>query len=133
MTNEINAHSATVQQIFSAYRLHLPLYQRPYVWQEAAKKLLDDIYEAYERSIQVRGVKYFIGNLLTVNLGRGPTEVDIADGQQRLTTLFILFAGLNQLSTKMGAGCEVANWVKPLLSRRFGPEEIGRASCRERV
>lgn len=62
----------------------IPNYQRPYVWgEEQIKKLLDDIYKSFkskDKSI------YYAGTILTKD---NENDIEIIDGQQRLTTLWL--------------------------------------------
>ncbi len=65
----------------------IPDYQRPYSWgDEQALKLWDDIFEAYNNQSK----NYFLGTIVTTN-GKD-NRYDVIDGQQRITTLTILFA-----------------------------------------
>ncbi|GBQ58879.1 DUF262 domain-containing protein [Komagataeibacter swingsii] len=72
-------------------RLDIPSYQRPYVWQpEDVRKFLQDI----ENAMKAAQPHYFIGTLITTNTAA--TDVDppcyeLIDGQQRLTTLMLIF------------------------------------------
>lgn len=84
--------SLSVKELFgnadSLYKI--PQYQRPYKWEnEQVDKLWDDINEAYENGDE----NYFLGSIITAK-PRGDEKsiyVDVVDGQQRLTTLMILF------------------------------------------
>jgi len=76
-------------------RFTAPVYQRYYVWkQEELQALLDDIENAADNeSIQ------FIGATVVQDFGKkggtsSPNEYLIIDGQQRLTTIYLLIAGL---------------------------------------
>ena len=64
--------------------LSIPSYQRPYRWTtESASLLFNDIYSAFKNHIQ----EYRIGSVVLFNNGN---ELEIVDGQQRVTTLSIL-------------------------------------------
>ena len=66
----------------------IPPYQRPYSWgKENVQELLDDIWEAYSENDD----EYFIGSLITIERERDK-KYDVVDGQQRLTTLNLIFA-----------------------------------------
>ena len=74
-----------INEIFKNRKYIIPIYQRPYAWgEEEIKQLLDDIFSTEK--------EYFIGSLV-VNEKDGVYEV--IDGQQRLTTLYLLFSVLN--------------------------------------
>ena len=65
---------------------HIPDYQRPYSWEdEQIEQLWDDIYSAMELGNE----SYFLGPMILIRAPGGYFEV--VDGQQRLTTLTILF------------------------------------------
>jgi uncharacterized protein with ParB-like and HNH nuclease domain len=73
----------------------IPKYQRPYKWvDEQVEKLWEDIYTAYQNNEPY----YFLGSIITV---KDPEQkslfLDVVDGQQRLTTLMILFCVFRDL------------------------------------
>lgn len=71
--------------------LGIPEYQRPYRWSpQSVLTLINDIYTAFKNNM----LEYRIG---TVVLHNTPTQLNIVDGQQRLTTLAILFFAINEL------------------------------------
>ncbi|GAB3755239.1 DUF262 domain-containing protein [Microlunatus parietis] len=96
MTQELKAHEEPLQKVFSSdYDFRIPPYQRPYRWQtDQAIQLLDDLEHTLERS---DNEPYFLGSLVLVEAGKD--IYDVIDGQQRLTTLTILFGALRDLST----------------------------------
>src|SRR6185436_9981728 len=66
-----------------AGRFYVPAYQRGYRWgKDEVRKLLDDIWESRDKSyyLQPVVVKKYDGD-----------EWELVDGQQRLTTLFLIF------------------------------------------
>ncbi|MET0182432.1 MAG: DUF262 domain-containing HNH endonuclease family protein [Caulobacterales bacterium] len=67
--------------------LRMPPFQRPYTWTvKEVSQLIDDLMEAFEQ----KASSYFIGQIVFVRGGRD--FADVCDGQQRLTTMTILFA-----------------------------------------
>ncbi len=85
----------TIKQIFgeSGVSYHIPIYQRPYSWnEEIVEKLWDDILEAYQNNDK----NYFLGSLVVIK-NQNQDFYDVVDGQQRLTTLIILFCVLRDL------------------------------------
>lgn len=81
-----------IKEIFNNF-YEVPDYQREYVWRKAnVLALLNDIYSAFKESNQNA---YFIGTtVVATNLKESSLEV--IDGQQRLTTLFILLSIFTQ-------------------------------------
>jgi len=70
----------------------IPDYQRPYSWEdEQIEQLWDDLYSAMESGDE----SYFLGPMILIRTKDGYFEV--VDGQQRLTTLTILFCVLRDL------------------------------------
>lgn len=70
----------------------IPRYQRPYSWEEShISQLIDDLYEAWSED---RDSPYYLGSLILVK-EEEDDRFDILDGQQRVTTLTILYAVFN--------------------------------------
>ena len=79
----------------AAYRYVIPVYQRPYSWdEEHCEQLWDDILAIAQRP----GGTHFTGSVVSVQQGTftlsGTTPVLIIDGQQRITTLSLLLIAL---------------------------------------
>nr|WP_314739223.1 DUF262 domain-containing protein [uncultured Haemophilus sp.] len=69
----------------------IPIYQRNYAWGKLElEQLIDDVYEA---SIHSKDKSYYIGSLVVYKRKNGDYEV--IDGQQRLTSLTILYSVLS--------------------------------------
>ncbi len=90
--------SLSIRELFgnadSLYKI--PQYQRPYKWEdEQVERLWDDIWESYENQEE----NYFLGSITTVKPrdNEGSPYSDVVDGQQRLTTLMILFCVIRDL------------------------------------
>ena len=65
----------------------IPIYQRNYAWRwEEITAFVQDIYDAF---LQKNGRFYYIGTLVTH--ATDDKRYEVIDGQQRLTTIFILF------------------------------------------
>lgn len=90
MSNKITGKEYPLSKIFSAdFEYHIPGYQRPYAWTEEETGILfDDLYEFF----QTEAVdNYFLGSIVLIKDDNKP-YADVIDGQQRLTTLSILFS-----------------------------------------
>ncbi len=75
--------------------LKIPEYQRPYRWKtENVEELWDDIYQAYlnNKDEKDQDKNYFLGSLITAKDNETALYSNIIDGQQRITTLMILFS-----------------------------------------
>jgi uncharacterized protein with ParB-like and HNH nuclease domain len=74
-----------VSHVFENITYLVPIYQRNYAWSETQiEQLIEDI----ESSIDGSNKKYFLGNLIVNQTDNNVYEV--IDGQQRLTTLYLL-------------------------------------------
>lgn len=98
MDDPFKPQSLSIKELFgntdSLYKI--PQYQRPYKWEdEQVDKLWDDIYEAYENGED----NYFLGSVITAKPrdDEKTKYVDVVDGQQRLTTLMVMFCVLRDL------------------------------------
>ena len=65
----------------------IPIYQRNYAWRrEEIYTLIKDVYDSLEKSV------YYIGTLVTYK--RDENIFEVIDGQQRLTTIYIILKAL---------------------------------------
>lgn len=100
MATEIKCEKMVIRKIFELW-YRIPEYQRPYVWeQDQVKELLEDIMDAYKSNEEAQ---YFLGSMvLKINekTDHGVTynEYELLDGQQRLTTMFLIFAGIRDVA-----------------------------------
>ena len=90
MSNKITGKEYPLSKIFSAdFEYHIPGYQRPYAWTEEETGILfDDLYEFFQTE---KVDNYFLGSIVLIKDESKP-YADVIDGQQRLTTLSILFS-----------------------------------------
>lgn len=93
MTNKIEALS--VRNLFNQGKYSIPIYQRNYAWSmEQVGQLIQDVANAACKNVNNN---YYIGNLI---VDRHRDEVfETIDGQQRLTTLFIILSALRSIGT----------------------------------
>lgn len=94
---KIDADKELLQKIFSEdFWFVVPEYQRPYVWQsDNVSELLDDLYFAYSNKPDT---EYFLGSLVLKRTKNNEyAEYEVLDGQQRLTTFFMIIAVLRDL------------------------------------
>lgn len=90
-TNELKPELLTVGMLFTDNYV-VPVYQRNYAWRaEQIEQLISDIQDS------LIGGKddYFLGNLVVIKRGR-EDAFEVIDGQQRLTTLYLLLTFLEQ-------------------------------------
>ncbi len=93
----------TIQQIFSTGLIsyELPEYQRDYCWKdEQVNQLWEDLNRAFKNKDNYSN--YFLGSIILVK--KNDNLFEIVDGQQRITTLMILFCLLEKLYPQINAG-----------------------------
>ena len=74
----------------------IPIYQRNYAWEEdEIASLVKDVYDSYSKDANRH---YYIGTLVTYK--RGDNEYEVIDGQQRLTTIYIILKALGAKDIK---------------------------------
>lgn len=94
MARTLEAHDKLIREIFEgSYQFEIPDYQRPYAWiKEQAEELFTDLVEAMRYARTAGAVsQYFLGSIVLIKNDREPKSF-VVDGQQRLTTLTMLFA-----------------------------------------
>jgi uncharacterized protein with ParB-like and HNH nuclease domain len=97
--NTITGSAKNFVGIFSDdYAFTIPLYQRPYSWTgENAEELVDDFLFHIEDIKDIDGLEasepYFLGSIVLIKPQNNPSS-QVVDGQQRLTTMSILFSML---------------------------------------
>ncbi|MDG4898162.1 DUF262 domain-containing protein [Mesorhizobium sp. WSM4976] len=90
----IENHKYSIQQAFQECFYIIPDYQREYVWTDKeVNQLLDDINEQIDGGHER---EYFIGTVL-VSPTEQKTHYEVIDGQQRLTTFFLLLCAMKQM------------------------------------
>ncbi len=98
---EIKSEKILLKDIFSRMWFRIPAYQRPYVWTtDQVRDLLDDLTFAQEQERE----EYFLGSFVfqsrTADQSKGEKfdENDLLDGQQRMSTLLMLFAVIRDIA-----------------------------------
>ncbi|MCY4419412.1 MAG: DUF262 domain-containing protein [Cytophagales bacterium] len=109
MSSTINSNTTDVGKVFGFGPFHIAFYQRDYEWGgNEVRLLLDDIFGQFDKGYEIEGVKnsskpkedvekispYFLNTFIT-NKKRGNEYV--VDGQQRLTTLLLIFMVLYRI------------------------------------
>jgi uncharacterized protein with ParB-like and HNH nuclease domain len=99
----MKASETNLQEIIEGTKQYVvPLFQRPYSWEKTQwKTLWDDIFELYEHE---NPSPHFMGSIVTMQTDSGPESVPkylLIDGQQRLTTAFIILAVLRDKAKEL--------------------------------
>lgn len=97
----IENHKFTIDEAFRECFYVVPDYQREYVWTDKQiTQLLEDIDEQMDSSSS----EYFIGTILVSPRDGEKGHYDVIDGQQRLTTTFLILCALRVLFNGMPQG-----------------------------
>lgn len=101
MATEIKCEKKVIREIFNMWYC-IPDYQRAYVWDtDQVRDLLDDTISAYREN---KEAQYFLGSMVlkinekSVN-NVSYTEYELLDGQQRITTVFLILACMRDMLT----------------------------------
>src|SRR3954447_21262419 len=90
----IENHKYSIEEAFRECFYIVPDYQREYVWTDReVHQLLDDIDEQIDGG---SAREYFIGMVLVSPTENEKQHFEVIDGQQRLTTFFLLLCALKQ-------------------------------------
>jgi uncharacterized protein with ParB-like and HNH nuclease domain len=130
----LSAHEYPISKIFcDDYLFQIPSYQRPYSWTtEQASELVMDLQD------YIKGKKgdietlnpYFLGSIVLVKGDKADSEV--IDGQQRLTTLTILFSVLRYLVEDIGIKNEITKYLGQKGSKLLKTKDTFRILLRPR-
>lgn len=119
-TNKVKVISDLIEKNQRIFKI--PVYQRNYDWgTEQCQKLFDDVIKAYQNE-----KKHFLGTFVYI---RGEvdnstlTEVLVIDGQQRLTTLYILLKALYDFAKDEKIN-SIYNEIEEYIYNRRCPEEF---------
>ena len=107
----IDSHQESLEFLLSERRRYVvPDYQRPYVWGfDQAQDLAEDLLAAWRRDDS----DFFLGSIVVIR-EKGDPVGEVVDGQQRLTTLAIIFAILREFAPEH---------LKEPLTRYLGTKE----------
>lgn len=120
MATSIEVNKKSVAALLESAKNHkfvIPEYQRPYAWgDEECQTLWDDLSTF---ATQEGESTYFLGTIVSYENDKGESE--IIDGQQRITTLFLLLRAIYTKLSNMQETPEVKNFknkIEPCLWER---------------
>ena len=119
MSTSIEVNKKSVKQLLESGKEHpfiIPEYQRPYAWgDDEIQTLFDDLWEftaGPDGGIEGKGT-YFLGCVVAYENDQG--EQEIIDGQQRITSLFLLLRAIyTMLSAPTVRSKEAENFIKQI-------------------
>jgi uncharacterized protein with ParB-like and HNH nuclease domain len=117
----MKAAESTLSEILSSTKVYeIPEYQRAYSWKhEHVTALLEDLYDAFENNIP----EYFMGSIIVIEKAN-ETIFEVVDGQQRLTSLNLVFAKIRDLMTDPVQRNDVQKIILPV--NNFKKEKSGK-------
>lgn len=101
----------------------IPEYQRPYAWErEQIETLFEDLWEfAATRGGSQREETYFLGSVVSYENNENGQTQEIIDGQQRITSLFLLlraiYTKLVEADVKTDQANNFINKIEPVIWR----------------
>lgn len=114
MAHTLTAEEKRINKVFSSdYVFTIPGYQRPYSWgTEHAQTLLDDVLAALADAPAnvADAADYFLGSVVLIKPDQKP-DVEVVDGQQRLTTLTILLSAIRHVSSNPSVQGELTKYI----------------------
>jgi len=123
----MKANETKIEDFLSSNKTQfvIPVYQRNYDWSTSqCKQLLDDILEVGTSN---KMNAHFIGSVVYVHQGVYTSsrikELQIIDGQQRLTTLTLIYLAIYRLAIETGDKGLEAEISETYLTNKFAPEE----------
>ena len=127
----IEAAHKKISEVFSRdYAFTIPAYQRPYAWETIqVEDLLTDIIEAMNPKSNAERF-YFLGSIVLVKR-HGIPDARVVDGQQRLTTLTILFSVIRDLTKDAVTQAKREEYVKQVANEDEGIQEALRLQLRQ--
>jgi uncharacterized protein with ParB-like and HNH nuclease domain len=123
MATTIEVNKQSVKQLLETGKINkfiIPEYQRPYAWSdEQIQTLFDDLVEYTENENEST---YFLGTI--VSYENENDEQEIIDGQQRITSLFLLLRALYSKLNSMKETKEVKNFKGQIESALWEQDEL---------
>ena len=95
MNNNFPLQELSISQVYNGETAiyEVPIYQRNYAWgKDEIEALVQDVWDAYKKDSHS---SYYIGTLVTYK--KDEKTYEVIDGQQRLTTLYLILHALNKL------------------------------------
>jgi len=136
-TQETSDYPTPVGQLLDPYKVYvMPLYQRTYCWTAKAEKtelrlFKRDLSELYNNVTGVQEKEVFLGAIILSDsiheirkqqgvVGRSERFLEVIDGQQRLTTLYLMYAAAALHAKERGWKKDYEDLIDTKLARRLG-------------
>lgn len=93
-----------IAKIFKDFSLSIPPHQRDYAWtDDEVEQLFADLEAAYRQNSE-----YFLGTIVAIE-DKASGELSVVDGQQRMTTTYLLLTAIRDYLYKHEIGNEISN------------------------
>ncbi len=79
-----------IGKLIKDYQLAVPIYQRPYAWED---KNISDLFNDIHNAISSSENEYFLGTIV-LSEKENSSELEIVDGQQRITSLVVFLSSI---------------------------------------
>ena len=123
MATTIEVNKSSVKELLSngaKEKFLIPEYQRPYAWtEEQVITLFEDLVEYTNNQNES---SYFLGCI--VSFSNENKEQEIIDGQQRITTLFLLLRAIHKKLQKMSDSKEKENFIRQIEPTIWNIDEL---------
>ncbi|GAC1360285.1 MAG: DUF262 domain-containing protein [Ktedonobacteraceae bacterium] len=125
--NKIEAHARSIDELLNNKKYTVDYYQREYKWEtkqivelfeDLENKFFDEYEEGHSRSEVEKYKHYFLGSIIVSKRSDGMKF--IIDGQQRLTSITLLFIYLHNLLIERGERDEASDIGQLVFSKLFG-------------
>ena len=113
ITKQFDIDREQIGNFFKTHAFKIPDFQRDYDWESENSTFLDDLETAFKTKGGTE--EYYIGTVISHKDDRGFHQ--IIDGQQRITSLFILIAAYWIHITKNGAPKKKQKGVEAYLEK----------------
>lgn len=114
--------------LISGHTFEIPRFQRAYSWEKRhyAEFLQDITSNLKIADGQIRSDAYFVGTMLFIGnfIESGKSVIRVVDGQQRLTTITILFSVLSDLFKKKGENTLAEMIFRYIMTKDDNGEEV---------
>lgn len=102
----------------------IPVYQRNYTW--TCNKEVKQYFEDLENVINGKYDKHFMGILIYLDkpLDFASREFSVIDGQQRLTTTFLILYAIKELMQQKGLDAEAQRLDAQFLTNQYVPDKL---------
>ena len=124
MATTIEVNKQTVKELLGSgknKKFAIPEYQRPYAWTtDQIQTLFDDLVEY--TSGEEKDSTYFLGTIVAYE--NDENEQEIIDGQQRITSLFLLLRALYSKLSSMSETLQSKNFMRQIEAAMWEQDEL---------